>query len=95
MLDEGDRPIRWTPHAVNNLSDRDIPQAEIERTIAEPEAIAPGRLPGRSVYMRRYHDPTLDQLMLLLVVIEDTATERVIVTVISTSRPQRYLRGQP
>ena len=93
MLDRGAKPIRWTPHAIETLSDRDIPQEEIERTIAEPEAISPGKIAGRSVYMRRYHDPMLDKLMLLLVVIAETATERVIVTVITTSRPQRYLRG--
>ena len=95
MLDRGAKVIRWTPHAVENLTDRDIPQEEIDRTIAEPEAISPGKTPDRSVFMRRYHDPTLGKRMLLLVVIEETATERVIVTVITTSRPQRYLRGQP
>lgn len=95
MLSRGEKPIRWTPHAIETLSDREIPAAEIERTIAEPEAVSKGKAPGRSVYMRRYHDDALNQVMLLLVVIEETATERFVITVITTSRPQRYLRGQP
>lgn len=92
-MDDPSRPIRWTDHALKHLAERRLTQEDIERTLRYPDAMAPGRLPGRTVYMRHYHDIVLDQPMLMLVPVEDTPAERVILTVYSTSRPQRYLRG--
>ena len=93
MLDGGDRPIRWGLHTLDNLRIRKIDPAEVLRTVAEPEAVAPGRTPDRSVYMRRHHDARKGKTMLLLVVVEDAPHARIIVTVYHTSRPDRYLRG--
>lgn len=94
MLDEEPpRRIRWSPHAVGNLHLRHLTPEDVERTLRQPDATAPGRLPDRTIFMRRYHDILLDKPMLLLVAVEDTPTERVILTVFSTSRPNRYLRG--
>ncbi len=45
-------PIRWTRHAVKSLTDREVDRAEAERTLAEPDLIAPGQ-PPRQVLMRR------------------------------------------
>ncbi len=42
--------------------------------------------------MRRYHDTDLGQIMLLRIVIEETAEERVVVTIYKTSRIANYLR---
>ncbi|MGH2534632.1 MAG: DUF4258 domain-containing protein [Thermomicrobiales bacterium] len=94
MLDNGTlRPIRWTPHTLENLSERTIDPREVELTIDQPEFVVPGR-PPRTIFMRRYHDAHEAKEMLVRVVVEDTATERVIVTVVKASRMNRYLRGR-
>jgi hypothetical protein len=86
------KPVRILPHAIQNLRDRGILLEEVERTIEKPEFIVAG-YDERQVYMRRYHDATLDQEMLLRVIVEERETERVIVTVYKTSQIERYLKG--
>ena len=86
------KPIRWTPHAVQNLVDREIERLEADRTLAQPEFIVPGQ-PPRLVYMRRYFDSTLQQEMLLRVIIEETIGEIVVVSVYKTSQIDRYPKG--
>jgi hypothetical protein len=93
MLDEGDKPIRWGLHTLDNLHVRKIDPAEVLRTVEAPDAVVPGRTADRSVSRRRHHDPRKGKTMLLLAVVEDAPDARVIVTVYHTSRPQRYLRG--
>ena len=58
----------------------------------EPEAVAPGDA-GRQVLMRRYSDEVLGQEMLLRIVVEETSSERVVVTAYKTSRFKKYLKG--
>lgn len=84
--------LRWTEHAIQNLSDREIDRAEAEQTILEPTYVVPDP-PGREIRMRRYFDSVLQQEMLLRVVVEETETEVVIVTLYKTSQIDRYLRG--
>lgn len=67
------KPLRWSPHALNNLADREIDRAEAEKTLEEPEFEVPGQ-PPRRLLMRRYFDQVLQQEMLLRIVVEDTAT---------------------
>ena len=43
--------------------------------------------------VRRYNDSTLRQEMALCVVIEETDTERVVVTLYKTSQLKKYLEG--
>ena len=86
------KPFRWTPHAMQNLFDREIERTEVDKTLAQPEFIAPGQFP-RHVYMRRYFDSLLQQEMLLRVIIEETIAEIVVVSVYKTSQIERYLRG--
>ncbi len=86
------KPIPWTPHALQNLLDREIEQAEADKTLDQPEFVAPGQ-PPRLVYMRRYFDSLLQQEMLLRVNVEETMTEIVVVSVYKTSQSERYLRG--
>jgi len=62
------KPVRWSRHALKNLTDREIDRTEAERTLAEPEAVAPGQSP-RQVLMRRYFDRLLQQEMLLRIVV--------------------------
>ncbi len=71
----------------------DIDRGEVERTLEHPDRIVQGISP-RSIYLRRYHDDRKGHDMLMRIVIEETATERVIVTVVKASRIERYLRGQ-
>jgi hypothetical protein len=84
--------IRWTNHALQNLVDREIERSEAERVVAQPEFVVPDP-PGRQVWMRRYFDQMLQQDMLLRVVVEETASEIVVVTIYKTSQISRYLEG--
>ena len=86
------KPMRIPPHAMQNLTDREIVLAEVELTLAAPEAVAVGHY-GRDVYMRRYFDTILGQEMLLRIIVEETTTERVVVTAHKTSQIRRYLKG--
>jgi len=85
------KPIRWTPHALNNLVDREIDRKEAERTLTDPEFIFPNQ-PQRELLMRQYFDRVLQQKMLLIIIVEDTETERVVVTLFKTSQFNRYLK---
>jgi hypothetical protein len=86
------KPIRISLHAGQNLGDREVAQEEVERTLQQPESVISGYA-GRQVYMRRYHDDVLNQEMLLRVVVEETESEMVVVTVYKTSQVQRDLKG--
>jgi len=86
------KPIRWSGHAVKNLADREIDRTEADKTLAEPELVVPGQ-PPHQVFMRRYFDKLLQQEMLLRVVVEDTTSERIVVTVYKTAQLGKYLKG--
>ena len=86
------KPIRWSSHALDNLVSREIDQETADKTLSDPEFVVPGQLP-RSVLMRRYFDEVLQQEMLLRLIVEDTANERVVVTVFKTSQINKYLKG--
>jgi len=86
------KPVRWSPHAIDNLADREIDRAAAEKTLANPEFMVPGQLP-RLVLMRRYFDHVLQQEMLLRMVVEDTPIERIVITVYKTSQIAKYLKG--
>jgi hypothetical protein len=86
------KPVRWSPHAIDNLADREIDREAAEKTLANPEFVVPGQLP-RLVLMRRYFDQVLQQEMLLRMVVEDTSTERIVITVYKTSQIAKYLKG--
>jgi len=72
--------------------DREVERLEADRTLAQPEFVVPGQ-PPRLVYMCRYFDSTLQQGMLLRVIIEETIGEIVVVSVYKTSQIDRYLKG--
>jgi hypothetical protein len=80
------------PHAAQNLHDRAISVEQVEKTLKEPDAVGSG-YDNRLVYFRRYFDLELGQEMLLCVVIEETETQRVVVTGYKTSKIKRYLKG--
>ncbi len=44
--------------------------------------------------MRRYYDRLLQQEMLLRIVVEDTASERIVVTVYKTAQLSKHLKGR-
>jgi hypothetical protein len=85
------KPVRWSSHALDNLADREIDPQAAEKTLEEPEVVVSGQLP-RLILMRRYFDQILQQEMLLRMVVEDTATERVVVTIYKTSQINKYLK---
>jgi nitrogen regulatory protein PII len=85
------KAVRWTPHALDNLLDREIDREIAELTLTNPELIAPNQ-PQRSLLMRRYFDQVLQQEMLLIIVVEDTDLERVVITVFKTSQLKKYLK---
>ncbi len=83
------KTIRWTDHALEELGKREVSREEAERTLADPDRIVPGN-PPRLIYQRRYHDPLLNEEMLLRLVVEETALETVVVTVYKTSKLHKY-----
>jgi hypothetical protein len=76
---------------LDNLVEREIDREEVEKALTNPELLVPNQ-PGRSLFMRRYFDNVLQQEMLLIIVVEDTDTERVVVTVFKTSQINRYFK---
>lgn len=86
------RPIRWSTHALRNLTDREIELADAEMTLMAPDYVIPD-LPGRRILMRRYFDHVLQQPMLLRIVVEDATDEIVVITLYKTSQINRYLKG--
>ena len=86
------KPIRWTAHALQNLADRQISRHEADLALQAPEFIVPAE-PARQIFMMRYFEPSLQQEMLLRIVVEETETERVVVTLYKTSQITKYLRG--
>jgi hypothetical protein len=89
------KPIRWTGHALDNLTAREIDRKDVEAALTNPEMIVP-ESPGREAYMRRYFDQILQQPMLIRAIVEHDANEDIVVTVYKTSKIERYMsRGQP
>ena len=86
------KPVRWTIHALGNLNDPEIDRAEADKTLKNPDFAVPGQASLR-VFMRRYYDQTLKQEMLIRLVVEETATEKVVITVYKTSQIEKYLKG--
>ena len=86
------KPIRWSLHAIDALVDRGIERSEAERAVAWPEFVVPD-VPPREICMRRYFAARLGQQMLLRVVVEVAAHERVVVTVYKISQVRKYLKG--
>jgi hypothetical protein len=85
------KPVRWSSHACRMLSEREVEQAEAEQTLTSPDEIVPTE-PCRTICQRVYFDSALGQNMLLRLVVEETDTERVVVTVYKTSRLDKYQR---
>lgn len=80
---------------MDNLTAREIDRLEADKTLVEPELVAPG-YPPRQIFMRRYFDRVLQQEMLLCMVVEEEVSEIVVVTVYKTSRISRYRKaGRP
>jgi len=86
------KPIRWSPHALQNLADREIPRHEAEEALLNPELILTAA-PPRQIFMRRYFDPRFSQEMLVRAVVEETAEERLVITVYITSKISKYMKG--
>jgi len=85
------KPLRWSAHALKNLSDREIPRAEAEKTLADPEAVSPASS-SRQFSMRRYFDERFQREMLVRALVGETAEERVVITVYITSKIGKYMR---
>jgi hypothetical protein len=82
------KPVRWTSHALREIAKREIDRAEAELTLHQPDAVIPAPS-KRRFYQRRYIDKTLNETMLLRVLIEETDSEMAVVTLSSrfTKRP--------
>ena len=86
------KPVRWTPHALLNLADREIDRSIAEATLDDPQFAVPDP-PDRRILMRRYFDSLLQQEMLLRIIVEEAAGERIVVTIYKTSQIARYVKG--
>ena len=87
------KPVRWTAHALREIARREIDRAEAELALQQPDAVIPAP-PSRCFHQRRYLDKSLGETMLLRVLVEETATERVLVTLYKTSKFKKYEEGQ-
>ncbi len=83
------KPTRWSKHATRELAKREIDPTETENAIAQPDAVTPIS-PVRRFHQRRYFDKPLNQAMLL----EETPSETVVVTLYKTSKTTKYEGGQ-
>jgi len=89
------KPVRWTPHALDNLAAREIDFQEAQQALLHLDWTRPAHL-SRTIRLRRYPDRTLNQDMLLCGVTEETIEETVVVTVFKSSQLERPLReAQP
>jgi len=86
------KPVRWTRHARGNLADREIDCSVAQATLDGPEFVVVDP-PDRRILMRRYSDRVVQEEMLLRIVVEDTPSETVVVTIYKTSQINRYLKG--
>ena len=86
------KSFRYSDHALTNLKDREIDRAEVDATLSNPKAKEAGQ-EGRQIYMRLYHDAALEKEMLLRVIVEETESELVVITVYKTSQIKKYLKG--
>lgn len=68
---------------------RDIAPAIAEKTLDNSEKIVPGQH-NRQIYQSKYRDAILDQEMLLRIVVEETALERIVITLYKTSKLRKY-----
>jgi len=68
------KPICWSANARKKAAKREVPENEVERTIARPDSIVPGQL-RRRIFMRRYFEEILQTEMLLRVVMQETDAE--------------------
>ena len=85
------KSILWTNHALQNLVDREISRQEAELALLDPEFIVPAQS-ARQIFMRRYFDTSLQQQMLLRIVVKETSTYLVVITLYKTSQIAKYLR---
>jgi hypothetical protein len=85
-----EKPLRWTRHAEDRLPERFISMAEAQETLRRPERVDPDAN-GRLVYKRRFLAEATGTELLALVIVEETGSERVVVTVITTTNFAKHL----
>ena len=86
------KPIRWSPHAAQRLSEHKLNPAEVVETIRSPQ-FSVASSPGRWVLMRLHRHPSLPQDTLIHVAIEETPDEIVVLTPHRISKLRKYLKG--
>ncbi len=86
------KPIRWSSHALQNLEDREIDRLEADKTLNAPDRTIPGR-PPRNILVRRYFDTNLQREMAICLLLEETDTDKIVVTLYKTSQFKKYLEG--
>ena len=77
---------------LKSLEDRNIDRQEAEKTLHAPDRVVPAR-PPREMLIRSYDDATLHQEMALCLLLEETETERIVITLYKTSQTKKYLEG--
>ena len=83
------KPIRWTQHAQRELGRREVDQSEAESAVREPDSVVPAQ-PPRKIFQKAYSDGILGREMLVRVVVEETESELVVVTLYKTSKLRKY-----
>jgi hypothetical protein len=83
------KPVRWSPHARGKIAKREIDQSEAELTLSQPDSVV-GASPIGKFYQRRYVDKLLNQEMLLRILVEESESELIVITLYKTSKLTKY-----
>jgi len=84
------KPIRFSPHALENLSIREIGKDLVEQAIRNPHRRVPSRLP-REVVTLAYYDTVLSVNAVLRVVLEENDDEIAVITLYKSTNLKKYL----
>ena len=69
---------------------RSIDTDQVRLAVIAPEKVIPGDAPRR-IHMRRFTEMTTGRLLLIRVVVEETSSELIVITLYVTSKISKYL----
>lgn len=83
--------LRFTKHAKERMDERGISIKDVRETIERPNAIEQSLAhDGRFIAKRAYFNADLQAKHLLMVIYEQKRTETLVITIIDTSKIDKY-----
>lgn len=84
--------IRFTKHARERMAERGITEDQVEQAIEFPDKIGRSVFnPARFVVKKIYFNIHLAKKHLLMVIYEETGNEAYVITIVDTSKIDKYL----